>query len=1001
MGINTRLITRLLGLLMLLTLPTIAFAQNTFEANGVVKDENNEPAIGATVIVVGSNNGVYTGIDGDFKIKVKKGDKLKVVFVGYQTLEYVAKKNMQIKLKPNESVSLDDVVVVGYMAKKIANTSASVVKVKGGELANKPVANPLDAIQGKVSGLQIASVSGEPSADLEVKLHGQGSFRGVSAPLVIIDGMPSSLRNLRAMNPNDIADIQFLKDAAATSIYGSRAANGVIYITTKKGSSEKGADITIRSQYGVSTLANTDYFEQLMTGEELKKYYIETGIYKAKDLLFAKKGNASLENRYFQGNDFSWYKYIYQPASTYSADISLSGGTSKLNYYLSGGVYSQDGLKAGSGYKKAFGRMNLNAKITEHLSLGLNSSVSYDISQTSPFSGKNRSGGGLAVLNSPYVSPFDPTTGEEMDYDMVYNLVSPKHMIESNPFSQEEAIISNNGTLTYKPLPNLIFRSLVGVELNYKDVVSRSLPSFKAGNGQGSATRASGRVITLSTTNTASYMKRIDKHDLTFLVGQEYLNIAGVGVSASGGGLENDRLFMLNHVTKDKVISEELSSFATLSYFTQASYSYNSRYFLDLVLRNDRTSAFSEENRSGIFWSVGLLWKLKNELFLKKTAWLNTLDLKASYGTQGQPVTSNQNNFYVGSNGQKGGSLGVGLRTFGNPHLTWENQDKLTVGVKAGLWNMLDINLEYYRRVTSDMHFNRPVTSSKGITSRLENVGRYMNHGIDLQMQLTIFNKKDYMLATYLNFNYNRDKMLELFDGEDRYFEGMTGYIKGQPLTYILPIYKGVNTNTGEPEWYKPAKDITQTRKDDNAVANEYSAKLEQNTGVMMTVPVSGGWGLNARWKQFYMNADFSYAIGKYTLSMDKAEFENDFRIRNKEGNWNGSRNLFDYWKKVGDKTEFPSLAYVRSKNHKSTYVDTKMLENASFMRLKNLTIGYRIPTKKLGRFTMFKAAKVYFSGRNLLTITKFRGSDPEIPTPSLGANPNTKQFSFGVEFKF
>ncbi len=995
MKVKLRFFSSLVLLLTLLASALPAFAQNgEIEASGIVKDETGLPIIGATVMVPNTQKGIITGYDGDFKLKVKKGTKLRFSYVGYKTVELLAAKNMTVELKP-EATAIEDLVVVGYMPRKVANTSASVIKVKGAEIANKPTTNPLDAIQGKVSGLQIYSVSGEPSADLEIKLHGQGSFRGVSAPLVIVDGMPSNLRNVRAMNPNDIESMQFLKDASATSIYGARAANGVMYITTKRGSSKDGkANITVRSQYGISTLANTDYFDQLMTADELLLYYEQTGIY-PKDQLDLFK------NKLFQGRDFSWYKYVYQPASTYSADVSISGGTHKLNYYISGGMQSKDGLKAGSEYKKSFGRINLNSKVNKYVDLGLNTSLSYDKSAKSPFSGNDRSGGGLAVLNSPYYSPYDGETGKEIDYDPNFGLVSPKHVIETHPFSQEEAVITANGSITIKPMKNLKLRSQLGVELNYQNITSRSLPSFKAGNGIGNATKNAGRVITLNTTNTATYMMNLDKHDVTFLLGQEYQSIEGDGFVVQGRGLVDDRLFLLSHLTKDKGMTEDLSSFALLSYFSQIAYSYNNRYFVDFTLRNDRTSAFSEKNRSGVFWSLGTKWRAKQEKFLKDVKWLNTLDFKVSYGTQGQPVTSNQNNFYVGISGQKNSDIGMGLATFGNPDLTWELQKKLTIGTNVRLWDKLDINLEYYRRVTDDMHFERPYPSSKGVTSRMENGGSYMNQGIDLQLQWEILKDKDYYLSANVIFNYNQDKILSLFDGRTEYFDGIASYVVGEPQTYILPIYKGVNSDTGKPEWYKPSGSIMETRKDPSAVSTEYSAQLQQNTGVAINTPITGGWGFSARWKSFYMNTDFSYALGKHTISYDKGEFENDNRIRNRDGNWNGSRNLFDYWKKPGDQTEFPSLEYVRSNNHQSTYVDTKMLENASFMRLKNLTIGYIVPKKQLKSLKVFKSAKVYFTGRNILTFTKYRGSDPEIPRGSVGANPNTKEFSLGVELNF
>ena len=215
----------------------------------------------------------------------------------------------------------------------------------------------------------------------------------------------------------------------------------------------------------------------------------------------------------------------------------------------------------------------------------------------------------------------------------------------------------------------------------------------------------------------------------------------------------------------------------------------------------------------------------------------------------------------------------------------------------------------------------------------------------------------------------------------------------------MLPLYKGVNVNTGVPEWYKPGSDINESRRDDNDVVSEYTASLTQNTGIDAYTPVTGGWGISAYWKGFYVNADFFFALGKHMISLDKQFYENDYHIRNREGNYNGSHRLFDYWKQAGDNAEFPSLEWVRQPNHQSTYLDSKMLENASFMRLKNFTLGYDIPRKSLGKQNIIRSAKVFFTGRNLLTFTKFRGIDPEVNrNVSYGVNPNTKQMSVGVE---
>ncbi len=977
----------------------------TFTAKGKVVDESNEGAPSVTIRAKSNPaKGVVSGLDGTFSIQVKKGETLIFSYVGYKTLELPATADMQVKLIPDSEV-LDDVVIIGYMPRKVTNTSASVVKVGAKQLESKPVANPLDAVQGKVTGLQVYTQSGEPSAEISMALHGQGSLGAGTGLLVIMDGMPVSMGVVRAMNPNDIESVQFLKDAAATSIYGARAANGVMYITTKQGVAEQRAKITVRAQYGVSSLANTDYFDMLMTGPELLRYYEETGLYTPAALAY-------LKENVFKGTDFRWYKYVYQPASMHTVDASVSGGTGKTNYYLSGGALSQDGLRMGSNYKKAFGRINLNTAFNDYARAGLNASVSYDRTQVSPFGSTDATGGGMAALNAPFISPYDPETGEELEYIPLLDAATPKHVIAHNPAHSSALILAANGNLTLTPLRNLTIRSLAGIETSYGTGANRMLPGFRKANGVGTSERSYAHVFNFSTTNTASYLMHFGNHNVTALLGQEYINYKDDRFGAGGSGLLDDRLFRLNNVTRNQWVNESNQSYAFLSFFTQLAYDYRERYFVDLVLRNDASSRFGSNHRNGLFWSLGLLWKAKKEDALKDLGWLNTLDVKASYGTQGNSsIPPYSVNSYAGKIGQKNGGLSIGFISLGNPDLSWERQSKFTIGARARVFDALEVNLEYYNRVTSDMLFETPISITTGLpmgggnnfVTRLENVGRYLNHGIDLQIKADLLQRPDHGISAYANFSCNRDKVLELFDGRTEWFEpgSQLGYVVGRPVTFVLPLYKGINPQNGHPEWYLPGDKPSDTVRDDARVVDEWSSKLEQNTGIPAYTPMTGGWGIEAHWKGFYMQADFSFAINKHMLSMDKQYYENDYHVRNKDGNFNGSRLLFDYWKKPGDQTEFPSLAYVRD-NRQSHYIDSKMLENATFMRMKNFTIGYQVPRKRLGKQKVLTSAKIFFAGRNLLTFTRFRGIDPEInQSVSIGANPNTKQFSLGVELGF
>lgn len=982
----------------------ISVSAQSLIAKGVVYDEFNEPFAGVNIRLKSDpSKGASTNMDGEFTLPAKKGDVLIFTFVGFKTAEVVAGTNMKVQMEPDSEL-LDDVVVIGYMQRKITNTSASVVKLGSKDLANKPTANPLDGIQGKVSGLQVFSSSGEPSSQLSILLHGQGSLGAGSEPLFIMDGMPVSLAAIQAMNPNDFESVQFLKDASATSVYGARAANGVVYITTKRGRSDDAA-ITIRGQYGVSTLANTSYFEQLMSTDDLLRYYSETGAYTDKQV-------ASLREQ-IGDTDFKWYKYIYQPAPLYKADMSISGSSGRTNYYLSGGGVSQQGLRHGSYYKKIFARLNLNTEVNDYVRVSLNTFMSNDWRQTSPHSNGSVLGG-LGPLNSPFISPYDKD-GKELEYIPALTITTPKHTIDKKPAGASTFIVSTNGSLTITPFRNFVIRSMAGMELDFDSSFSRVKPSYRYAYGNGSSSKSNGKVRNLSTTNTITYtLDGLGHHGLTVLGGHEYVDFHHDGISASGNGIQHDDLLSLNMVTKDKYIREDLTEYSFLSFFTQIAYNYTDRYFLDLVFRNDASSRFGKDTRNGQFWSAGLLWKMKEESFLKGVSWLNELDLKASYGTQGNSAIPPYSTLsYVGKSGQYNGQLGVGIQAYGNTHLSWERQSKFTIGLKGRVLNRIGINLEYYYRLTKDMITEIPLDHTSGLgknqlgyTVYLDNAGKYLNQGVDLKLTADILSGRDYGVTTYVNFNYNADKVVELFNNRQQWFEPGSGiaYIVGKPLTFVTPIYKGINPDNGRPEWYKPGDDISVKTTDDSRLVSEYGPNLEQNTYIPVLTPITGGWGIDGQWKDLFFGVDFAFALGKHMLSQDRQYFENDLLIRDREQNLNGSKSLFNYWKNPGDHAEFPSLEYVREKNanHASIYPDDRMIENASFMRMKNLMIGYNLPESIIDRQGLIKSAKVFFSGRNLLTFTKFKGIDPEVnQNASFGANPNTKQVSVNVELSF
>lgn len=970
----------------------VALAQQKIVSGVVISAEDNEPVIGASVVAKGfSGIGAQTDLNGKFQFSAPAGAKVIVVsYMGMQTQEVTIRPNMRIILK-NDAIALDDVVIVGYgSGKKIANTTASIVKIGATTLSEKPIANPFDAVQGKVAGLQVFNSSGAPGELSSIRLHGRGSLGAGATPLYVLDGVPTTAGTIMSMNPNDFESMQFLKDASATSIYGSRAANGVVYVKTKRGMASDRANITVRGMYGISRLANEDYFKAIMTADELAKFWVETGI---------KTQEYVNQLRTDYPNDTRWYKYFYRDnAPTYSADMSISGGSGSTNYYLSGSVSDQQGLRRNkSSYSRYNFRANLNTRLNPYIRLSLNQSLSYDITKYNTAKG-NSFDGGLGPQILPFYSPYDKEGKEYFDekipglndYSQSYSnakITYPKNTFDSH--TTMNAIIT--------PIKNLTLSSTAAMGLSDYDATWLRYPSYN-NSGNGKKDKFYSRDVTWTFSNTVEYKTNLDEHHMTLLGGHEFMRYDYTGFGASGTGLSDDRMVLLGNVTKDKEVRESYSHYAFLSFFGRLSYDYAQKYFLDLTLRNDASSRFPKSNRNAQFWSVGSMWKAKQEAFLKDISWLNQANIKFSTGTSGNASIGNYEFWSLaGKINQYEASDGWGIKDCGNDKLSWEKQLKTTLGFDFRFFDRLNVNLEFYNRLTTSMLMSVPNPYTTGFSSLNQNVGKYRNRGVDLHLDFDILKNKsgDYLAANF-TFNYNQDKILELFQGLNKWIIPGTGicYRVGAPVTFFYPLFNRINPDNGEPEWFVPGEDNSIKTQDPNNVTNTFNSNLEQNTGIRRYAPITGGFGLEGNFKGFYAQADFAFVLGKYMISNDNFFYENPIT----RAHVAPRRTVADYWKQPGDKARFPGIKPGR----RFTEFDSRLLQNASFMRMKNLTIGYRVPKSIISKQNFITGAKIYFTGRNLLTFTKFEGPDPEVDSNlALGPNPNTKQFSMGLELKF
>jgi len=962
----------------------------------VTSSEDGTGIPGVSVLVKGTTIGTVTNIDGKYQLGVPNDAEILVFsFVGMKSTELpITGSTVDVALE-SDYIGVDEVLVVGYgTAKRVGTIVGSVATVSEETIKDKPMANVFDALQGKVSGIQTYTSSGEPTQLSSVRLHGVGSLGASNTPLYVVDGVPITSSAMLGLNSNDFESITVLKDASATSIYGSRAANGVIYITTKGGKRDSEAKITVNAQYGSSMLANTDYFESFMNTEELTSWWVDAG-YRTQDQVDALLNN-NINPATGEPYDTKWYKFYYKDAApTVQTNVSITGGGEKTSYFVSGGYYYQEGLAARSGYERYTFRSNINSKVNDWLSFGANLSGSTDERESNPYTW-NSTNLGLSILAQPFYSPYDENGDRYEGRIPGWNRYDPEYLVEKNPAKDNRIQFNGMAFVQLNPMKGLTIRSQAGMDAYHNNYHEKRYPSYLGSLGNGSASEGFSENVVRTITNTIEYKFNLqNRHAFTFLVGQEGIDSKYQSFSASSTGQTDDRLMLLGAGPDNRDVGQSKSEYAYLSYFGRVDYGLDNKYFFDFSVRQDASSRFGSNNRTANFYAVGAMWNMKKETFLESVDFLSSLNVKASYGTSGNSDIGNYDHLALVGTTQFDGSTGWTISTPGNPSLGWEEQTKATIGTNFSILDeRFRFNIEYYNRKTKNQLIDVPYPFTSGFSEILSNVGEITNTGIDIQFDFDVLRGKDHYLTPYINFNYNKNEITELFQGKDYWIIPNTGvsWAVGKPVSFFYPIFAGIDPDDGAPMWYVPGEDITETTKEETT-KDFVSADLQQSTGINRYAPVAGGFGLNAGWKGFTLQADFAYVLGKYLIVNDRYFSENPQRFFG----YNQAKVVDDYWKEPGDEARFPGVdvAYF-------TEFDSRLIENASFMRLKNLTLGYILPDNILNKTGFINGARIFVTGRNLLTVTKYSGPDPEVDSNlALGTNPNTKQYTIGVEINF
>lgn len=977
----------------------------------VVSSEDNEPVIGASVKVVGTKTGVATDIDGKFSLVVNsKNAELEFSSIGMVTKRVKASANMMVVLDPDSHV-LDQVVVTGYgQAKKVGAVVGAIGTVGSEKLGKIVTPNFTDALAGQVSGLSVLSSAGDPSTTATIRLRGVNFLQTSNQPLFILDGAPISSSFFSTLNPEDIANITVLKDAASTSIYGARAANGVILITSKQGRYNESAQVSVKAQWGVSS--PTSDGAEMMNSEQYVQFRDMIGQPVSDEI-------RNLVKNY--GLNTNWYDEVMNSsAPTYDINATMQGGSQTVNYYLSYNHHKQQGLVEKSAMQRSVLNARINARLNKFFKVGYSANIGVqDFEQNAVWSAmlsKNKIYTNSPMVfarkalpfDVPYYYSFDESgkliKGAKAEY---LHYTGMKTMEQDNRYrrSFRKRITLNtslNEVLT--PIDGLTLTAQQSLELVNQTLDNRNLPwdTFKTPMGDIVGSGAVGSVNTGAVQNrytssyqynlihTAEYRKGFGDHNIDVLVGEETRITKDWQFGAFVEGHKDARLMNITSGTNVALsdLEDAQSKIVANSLFATMEYNFKEKYYLYGSIRRDGSSKFAPDHRWGTFWSLGVKWDAKKESFLKDVSWLNDASLSLNYGTTGSDAGPGAYSYFglFGQGSLYNGQTTLGIAQAANYMLTWEKVGKLNFGINARVFDRLGVNINLYKNKSTDMIMDVPYSFTTGFSAGVGNVGSMVNKGFEADVDVDIIKTRDMRWTFKANVGYNKNEITELFAGRENYTIGNTGqrYEVGRTFgEFYLPRRAGVDPRDGAPMWYDKDGNITKTFSEENCTVW---------TGKNRFAPWIGGFGTNFTWKGFAIIADFAWQNGKYLLVNEEVFTANPANA----ASWNQQTKMLNIWTKPGQITDIPAAGY------NVTMLDDNLLDNASFLRMKTLSLQYDLPKKWLAPLRYVKGFKVFGIARNLFTITSFSGYDPEPDINLVAFNyPNTRQFVLGAEVTF
>lgn len=979
--------------------------------SGNVKDASGEPLIGVTVIIKGTTTGVTTDINGNFSLQTNPDNILQFRFLGMKDLDMGIPASHYLAIVMQENAqTMEEVIVTGYgnFKKSTYTGSASVVSTE--KMENLPVVSITQMLEANLPGLSTFTGSGQAGSTVSLRVRGIGSFNASNEPLYVLDGVPilsgnlsgddengGGLGFLSTLNPSDIENITVLKDAASASLYGARGANGVILITTKKGSQGK-TSYNFKVSYGTSDLAY-DYRE-IMGGEERRQlihegfvnYQLDRGASQDDALLWADEQTERYAAKPKDGYA-DWIGAMFRRGHQQNYDFSASGGNANTQFAGSFNYTKQQGITVNSGFERFGGHINVNNNYKK-FDVALNAIISLTKK-------KGASEGGYfasPMYSSRYsLTPSTPIRNEDGSYNTNLSLngnVNP--LLEWEVCDNSNQVIRTFASIEagYTILKGLKLSSLFNVDFThikdfhyYSPLGTDGAPS----NGEGNVWMYEN--IRYNSSTKLSYNESFKQHNLSATLAYEIQHYDHEGIEASAKNYASTQNPTLSNAATPVSISQPKSADALLSYVASINYNYASKYYLSLSFRRDGSSHLAKDNRWENFWSVSGSWRISQENFMTNyNNWLSDLKIRASYGVNGNLPTDFYGHYKLFSTSASYNENPAILESnLGNSNLSWEKNYALNVGVDLTLFNRISLTFDYYKRNTKDLLMKRPVNTISGFSSMWDNIGEMENKGFEIDIRSTNIRKNDFTWTSALNMAHNKNKIIKLADQPEFYahpFIRKEGYSYG---TLAMREYAGVDPDNGKPMYYSNQPDEKGVR----------SREIVDDPNLAAIVPLkdiyptlTGGFTNTFQYKFIDLSFNLSFSLGGWSYDNAMWAGQDD----GYDPSANKSTALRNRWKKPGDKTSVPR--YVYGQEYGGWWHSSRGIHSTDHLRLKSLIIGVSAPKNWLNRIG-FATARVYFSGSNLLTWAVNDLYDPEYNDTVHFGIPPLKTYAFGIEFGF